>query len=87
MSDWHPILAAVEQEPGVWFMVDPRGRRQAIVRLLRRGDELGYRAVTWADRSEDRGLIGYCRSFHGATTAGHMRLIAGHRVGGSVNGR
>lgn len=63
VSDWQPILAAHEQDPGVWFMVDPAGKRYAIVRLIRRGGELGYRAVTWAERSENRQLIGYYRAY------------------------
>ena len=25
--DWHPLLAAIEAEPGVWAMIDPGSRR------------------------------------------------------------
>lgn len=86
VADWHPIMAAVEDEPGAWVMVDPTGKRYAIVRLLRCGDELGYRAVTWAERSEDRQLVGYYRNLRAATMAAHMHFIAAHGVSGPVNG-
>lgn len=86
MSDWHPILAAVEDEPGVWTMVAPTGKRYAIIRLLRRSGELGYRAVTWAESSENRQIIGYYRNLRAATMAAHMHFIAAHGVGGPVNG-
>lgn len=87
MAEWHPILAALEHDPGVWLMIDPAGKRYAIVRLLRRGGELGYRAVTWAERSEDRQLIGYYRNLRAATAAAHMHFISKHGVTGPVNGR
>lgn len=87
MFDWHPILATAEPEPGVWLMVDPGGNRYAVVRLLRLDGELGYRAVTWAERSEDRQLIGYYRNLRAATMAAHLHFISRHGVTGPVNGR
>ena len=86
MTDWHPILAAIEHEPGIWHMTDPTGKQYAIVRLLERDGELGYRAVTWAERSEDRQLIGYYTNLKAATMAAHMRFIGEHGQGGPVNG-
>ena len=86
MSDWHPLLAARESEPGVWHMLDPTGKQYAIVQMLRRGGELGYRAVTWAERSEDRQLIGYYQNLRAATMAAHMHFIRAHGVDGAANG-
>lgn len=86
-NHWHPLLAAREVEPGVWYMVDTVERCYGIVRLLRRGGELGYRAVTWAELSEDRQLIGYYCTLRAATMAAHMRFVRGHGNAGPVNGR
>jgi hypothetical protein len=80
--DWHPILAAVEVEPGTWVMTADRGNRYAVIRLLRIGEENGYRAVTWAERSEDRRLIGYFRSLRAACFAAHRVFIAAHGAPG-----
>jgi len=59
MASWHPILAAVEVEPGQWVMPDPVGRPYAVVRLLEINGERGYRVVTYAPESGNRLLIGY----------------------------
>lgn len=73
---WHPLMAAVETEPGVWYMVGSTGKCRGVIRLLRRGDELGYRAVTWAPESADRQLIGYYRTLRAACEATHQRFIS-----------
>lgn len=75
---WHPLLAAVEAEPGVWYMVTPDGRCYGIIRTLEIGGERGYRAVTWAERSADRRLIGYYRTLKRAAEATHRRYLDGH---------
>lgn len=85
--EWHPLLAARESELGVWYMIDATEKCYGIIRMLRRGGELGYRAVTWAERSEDRQLIGYYQNLRAATMAAHMHFIAAHGVNGPVNGR
>jgi len=87
VSGWHPILAAVESEPGTWFMVDEgRNRCYGVIRLLRIRGEAGYRAVTWAERSEDRELIGYYRSLRAASSAAHNRLLSTYGNPGPPNG-
>lgn len=86
-NHWHPLLAARETEPGVWYMIDTTEKCYGIIRILRRGGELGYRAVTWAQASEDRQLIGYYRSLRAACEATHQRLIHSAAPGGPVNGR
>lgn len=74
---WHPLLAATETEPGVWHMVDERGC-YGVIRMLRRGAELGYRAVTWAETSEGRQLIGYYRTLRAAAEATHQHYLREH---------
>jgi len=42
---WHPILDATELHPGYWVLaVSSTSGIYATVRLVRRGDEIGYRA-------------------------------------------
>ncbi|WP_167044205.1 hypothetical protein [Salinibacterium sp. ZJ454] len=80
--NWHPILAAVETEPGQWQMVGDGHGPYAIVKLIRIGDEAGYRAVTWAPAAEDRQLIGYYRTLRAACEAAHRVFIASHGPNG-----
>jgi len=77
-GEWHPLLAAVEGPVGTWTMTAPDGGRYAVIRMLRIGGETGYRAVTWAERSPDRQLIGYYRPLRAAAAAAHRRYLAGH---------
>lgn len=79
---WHPVLAAVEVDVGVWHMTAPNGRVYAIVRMLELGGERGYRAVTWAERSQDRRLIGYRRTLRAATEAAHRAYLDAHGPAG-----
>jgi hypothetical protein len=81
-TDWHPILAASEDKPGVWRMIDPMGRCYGVIRLIEIGGERGYRAVSWADRSEDRELIGYYRSLRAAAAAAHGSFVRSHGMQG-----
>lgn len=77
-TSWHPILAAHEYAPGEWIMVDPSAKPYAVVRALEVGGERGYRAVTWAERSEDRHLIGYWRTLRAACAAAHRFYLSSH---------
>lgn len=77
-GSWHPILAAVEVEVGTWQMVAQYGRVYAIVRLLEIGGERGYRVVTWAERSEDRNLVGYYRTLRAAAERAHGHFVKSH---------
>ncbi|AWB89162.1 hypothetical protein [Homoserinimonas hongtaonis] len=72
---WHPILAAVETEPGRWYMVDATNKCYGIIRFLAIN---GYRVVTWAERSEDRRLIGYYTSLKAAAVATHHLFVRSH---------
>jgi hypothetical protein len=77
-GEWHPLLAAVEGPVGTWTMTTPDGSAYGIIRLLELGGEQGYRAVTWAERSADRQLVGYYRTLRAAAMAAHRRYLASH---------
>jgi len=77
-TSWHPILAAHEYAPGEWIMVDPSAKPYAVVRALEVAGERGYRAVTWAERSEDRQLIGYWRTLRAACAGAHRVYLSLH---------
>ena len=81
---WHPVLAAVELEPGHWELRDQYANSYAVIRIVRRGTEIGYRAVTWAEKSEDRRLVGYYRTLRSACAAAHRVYLRSHgRMGGA----
>lgn len=48
------MLTAFEPNPGEWWLKTPSGDTYAIVAIIRRGEEVGYRAVSYAERAEDR---------------------------------
>ena len=73
--DWHPVLLAEEVRPGEWLMVSQYGTRYAVILLLQIGGERGYRAVTWAEASTGRTLIGYYRTLRAACFAAHRRWL------------
>ena len=77
-GEWHPLQAAVETDPGLWYMVDARDECYGIIRFLTVGADRGYRAVTWARRSEERRLIGYYTSLRAAAEAVHRRFLSEH---------
>ena len=85
-SSWEPILAAMEVEPGVWHMIGAYGRVYAIIRLLEIGGELGYRATTWAERPDDRRLVGYYLTLRRATREAHIAFVRSHGQTGAANG-
>jgi hypothetical protein len=83
---WHPILAAVEQHPGEWWMTTQYGDAYAVVRLIRRGGETGYRSDTWAPSTTDREFIGYFRTLRAATYWAHRHWLRTLATPGGVNG-
>ncbi len=86
-QQWHPILAADEVEPGVWFLRAWDGTPYAIVRALELGGERGYRATTWAERPEDRRLIGYWKTLRRACEVAHARFLRRHGPNGEPMSR
>jgi len=85
--NWHPVLAAVEIEPGHWQMCDEDGQPYGVIRIIRLANEVGYRAVTWAPDSAGRELIGYFRTLRASAEAVHRRFLRTHGQSGPINGR
>ena len=83
---WHPMLAAVETEAGVWLMVAQVGEPYAIIRLIEIGKQRGYRVVTANEKRADRELVGYYLTLRAATAAAHTRWVRQHGTLGGVNG-
>jgi len=81
MAAWHPILAAHEYAAGEWIMVDPSAKPYAVVRALEISGERGYRAVTWAERSDERRLLGYRTTLRAACELAHRAHLASHGPG------
>ncbi|THG33497.1 hypothetical protein [Naasia lichenicola] len=84
---WHPILSATEVEPWQWHLLDSGSRPYAIIVALEIKGERGYRAVTWAQHSSERELLGYYRSLKAAVEGAHRSYIAAHARQGPVNGK
>lgn len=82
VREWHPLLAAVEHEPGQWTLTGQLGP-YAIVRSLEVGGERGYRASTY---SEPRQLIGYYRTLRAACAAAHSHYVMAHGPDSSTVG-
>lgn len=65
-DQWHPIQTAVESPAGVWTLhgqiVGDERRPTGVVRIVRRGDEVGYRGELL-----DGTVVGYWRTL--VTTA------------------
>lgn len=78
MTKWHPILAAVEDEPGHWWMVAHLGEPYGEITFVKRGDQLGYRA----DRTDDAGTViqhvGYYTTLVKATWEIHSAYLRSH---------
>jgi hypothetical protein len=71
VAEWHPIRTAKAVE---WTMTSTEARPYASIRLIevhttRVSTEPWYRAVTYAKSSEDRELIGWCRTLGAAAAA------------------
>ena len=86
VTGWHPVIAAVELEPGHWHMISPTGTRYAVILLLEVRGERGYRVVTWAPDSKARRLVGYFRTLRAAAWAGHQNYLSGLGNPGPPNG-
>lgn len=75
MTDWHPLLAAEEREPGTWTMVAPDRVEYGTVQIVRRGGEIAYR-VTALGRP-----AGYTSSLRAACERIHHAQIASFSPG------
>ncbi|GAA1699776.1 hypothetical protein GCM10009792_19750 [Microcella alkalica] len=74
MTAWHPVLAAHEQTPGVWFLTAQTGA-YAAVRLIEIAGDRGYRATTYA---QPRRFIGYRRTLRSGCELAHQNWIKQH---------
>jgi hypothetical protein len=70
---WHPILAAVEREPGRWELVAQYDRVYGEVRLVDDAGELAYRA-----RDRNGNQLGPFASLRDACMAVHRVDIRAH---------
>jgi hypothetical protein len=86
MADWHPILSAREISPGRRYMIDGLGKPYGRICLVRRGDQIGYRADRCDGQSELVGLVGYYRAVMPAAVAVHTAFIRAHGALGAPNG-
>ena len=57
-------------------MLDGFENPHSVVRIVRRGEEVGYRAETWAPELTDRTLIGYFRTLRAAAKAARIHYAA-----------
>ncbi|GGH34310.1 hypothetical protein [Microbacterium album] len=71
--EWHPIMAAVEDEPARWRMLDSLGKEYARIELRRvAGGGLRYKV-------EFRGeLIGWATSLRVACEGAHRAFLRSH---------
>jgi hypothetical protein len=82
---WHPLLATVEPKAGVWEMHDGTGRVYGLIRIIRMGEEVGYKAE-YVNRDGFRDLVGYRTNLAAACLHVHWRFISDHAPRGGVNG-
>lgn len=79
MTQWHPILAAVEGPTGVWRMIDPHGHEYGRVEIRRvpAADRVLYKAVQAGEN------IGWATTLRLACFQVHMAFLASLRPGGA----
>ncbi len=71
-NDWQPPWPPIQVAMDEWIVMrDKKTEPAAVIRIVRLGprEELYYRVVTWAPRSEGRTLVGYFRSLGDADRA------------------
>ena len=77
---WHPILEAEEPTPGRWVLHDWIGREYAAMQLVRRGNQIGYRAEA------DGAIVGCYRTLRAACFEAHMAHVNASGPQGPANG-
>lgn len=78
-ESWHPILAAQEDPVGTWRLVDPDGRRYALIELRRLDGQPRYRVTVGED------VLGYARTLKMACEYGHRAYVRSHFPGTGAN--
>ena len=74
MSNWHPLLAAREPEPGTWYMVDSMNQCYGVIQIVRVNGQISYRLDTWDPAPEKRRTLGRYRSLRDAAMGAHHTL-------------
>lgn len=79
VTNWHPILAAVEGPTGTWRMVDPHGHEygRVEIRRLPTGDHVLYKAIHAGE------LIGWATTLRVACLKVHLAFLSSLRPGGA----
>lgn len=72
MSEWHPIMAAVEGPTGTWRMIDPQDREYGVIEIRRvmNGEQVAYRVTM---RGE---VIGWAHTLRLACHKVHVTYLA-----------
>ena len=85
MSDWHPILAAVEGPIGCWRMIDPHGREYGSVMLVRARRDGGEREPVYKCE-RDGELLGWAVALRSGCALVHDAFLRSHGPQGGANG-
>lgn len=75
MPDWHPMLAAVENPPGTWTMLDPDHRPYGVVQIVRVNGDIAYRVTALGHPA------GHTNTLRAACERIHHAFIASHSPG------
>jgi len=75
-----------EDAPGFWRMVAQYDRTYGLIRTVKRGNEIGYRADCIPTPGADAELVGYFRTLRGAAVAIHQAELANSTTAGPPNG-
>lgn len=82
-------MSAREYEPGRWVMFDSFEKPYALIDIIRRGDEVGYRVTTWKQEPAERKVLGYFTTLAASASSAHgqwiNRGVPHHSPNGSTN--
>lgn len=76
---WHPLLATVEPEPGVWVMLDSQQRPYGLVRIVKVDSLTRFRAEHVGT------LLGYSTTLRAAVERVHEKELRSMFPGGGPN--
>ena len=74
---WHPLEQAHRVDEDLLYLIDPYMGPWAIVRRLRFGDEVFYRAVTFREDPARRELVGYSKDLRAVVMSAYRRRLMG----------
>ncbi len=76
---WHPLLAAVEPEPGVWVLIDTLQKPYGVVTIVRVDGHVRFRAEHVGN------LLGYATTLRAAVERVHSAELRSLLPGGGPN--